>query len=263
MGRGTRFGWERSNKRDTMAVDIITETNKRRLAMNLKMLLALPIAAFAGAIVAAPPDSAAPAASEGLIAALSRMNLDEVYVRPNADLSAYRKVIIDPGQAALVKNWLKDINSQRDVSRWLYPSDAQQITDEAAASLAPAVAEVFKSRGYEIASAPGPGVLRLSPSVTDLYVNAPYKPTPGIQRANVRDAGQATLRLDVRDSVTGTLLARVVDRSTAQEIRAPATAAGQLVSNPADSVTNQFWFDALFRQWAGYCAKALESARAG
>jgi hypothetical protein len=229
---------------------------REEVLMNLKTLFVLSIAALAGTSVGAQGPASVPATSDGLVAMQSR-TLDEVYVRPNADLSAYRKVIVDPSQAALKKNWLKDMNATRDVSRWLSPSDAQEITDEAAASLGSVVTEVFKAQGYEIATAPGPGVLRLSPRVTDLYVNAPYKPTPGIQRTNVRDAGQATLRLDVRDSVTGTLLARVVDRSTAQEIRAPATAAGQLVVNPANDVTNLFWFEALYRQWAGYCTKAI------
>ncbi len=229
--------------------------------MNRQMLFVLPMAALAATSVCAQSPAPVPARSDGLVAVQSS-TLDEVYVRPNADLSAYRSVIVDPGQVALRKNWLKDINAQRDVARWLSPSDAQEITDEAAASLGPVVTDVFRRQGYEIASTPGTGVLRLMPSVTDLYVNAPYKPTAGIQRANVRDAGEATLRLDVRDSVTGTLLARVVDHRTAQEIGAPATAAGQLVANPANAVTNLFWIDALYRQWAGYCTKAIAAAPA-
>ena len=55
--------------------------------------------------------------------------LDEVSIRPNADLSVYRKIIVDPAQAALRKNWLKDINSTRSVQRWLVPEDAARITD--------------------------------------------------------------------------------------------------------------------------------------
>jgi hypothetical protein len=213
-------------------------------------------AAAAGAALAAVPQNAGP---DGLVQVKSR-TLDEVYVRSNADLSSYRKVMIDPGKAELRKNWLKHMNSTRDVTRWLTPSDAQEITDQAARSLAPAIADVFKREGYEIVTTPGPGVLRLSPSVTDLYVNAPYYPTPGIQKTNVRDAGEAMLTLDVRDSVSGELQARIIDRSTAQEIRAPATAGGQLTANPANDVTNQFWFDALYRQFATYCGKALASA---
>jgi hypothetical protein len=91
-------------------------------------------------------------------------------------------------------------------------------------------------------------VLRLSPTITDLDVNAPDAPTPGIVRYFVRDAGQATLSLDIRDAASGELLARVVDRGIATEIR-------QI--NRATSVTNDFWFDALFRQWAAACAAAL------
>ncbi len=230
--------------------------------MNLKTLLMWTIALVASTTFAAPPGSAAPASSDGLIAALSR-NLDEVYLQPGADLSAYKKVIVEPGQAALAKNWLKDMNATRSVQRWLVPEDAQRITDEAASSLAPVITDVFKARGYEIVSAPGPGVLRLTPSVTDLFVNAPDVASPGIQRAFVRDGGQATLHLDVRDAVTGTLVARIVDRSTAHEVLAPATSAGQLRSNRATDVSNLFWFEALYRQWAGYCAKALGSAPTG
>jgi len=229
--------------------------------MTMKSLLMLALTLLAGPAIAADGPGAAAAASEGLVAVQSRQ-LDEVYVRPNADLSSYRKVIVDQGKAELRKNWLKDTNSQRTPARWITPSDAKEITDEAATSLAPAVADVFKRHGYEIASAPGPGVLRLSPSVTDLYVNAPYFPTPGIQKSNVRDAGEAMLSLDVRDSVSGMLLARIIDRSTAQEVRAPATAAGQLGANQANGVTNRFWFEALYRQWADYCSKVIGAAPA-
>ncbi len=230
--------------------------------MNLRTFLALTTAALAGTTWAAAPDAAAPATSDGLIAALSR-NLDEVYVQPGANLAAYQKVIVEPGHAELAKNWLKDMNATRSVQRRLVPEDAQRITDQAASSLAPVITEVFKARGYEVVSAPGPGVLRLTPSVTDIYVNAPDVPAPGIQRTFVRDGGQATLHLDVRDATTGALVARIVDRSTAHEVLAPATAAGQLRSNRATDVSNVFWFEALYRQWAGYCAKALGSPPTG
>lgn len=211
----------------------------------------LCVASFVSFASAAPPDAAVPATSDGLVAVKSR-TFDELYVRPNSDLSAYRRIIVDPAHAALRKNWLKDMNSQRDVQRWLRPDDALRITDEAASSLRMVVTDTFRARGYEIATAPGEGVLRLTPSVTDLYVNAPDVPSPGIQRAFVRDAGDATLGLDVRDAVSGTLLARVADRDTARELR---------LNNRATSVSNLFWFEALFRQWAANCADELEKAR--
>ena len=111
---------------------------------------------------------------------------------------------------------------QRDVSRWLTPRDAQQITDEAAASLAPVVTEVFKAQGYEIVAAPGPGVLRLSAqrdrSLRQRAGHSLRQEFRG-QTSGTRARRRSTSTSAIR--VTGTLLARVVDRSTAREIRAP------------------------------------------
>jgi hypothetical protein len=220
--------------------------------MNRKTLSLIWVAALAGTTIAPLSGAATPATSDGLVSVQSR-TLDELYMRPNVRLSQYQKIIVDPAQASLKKNWLKDINAQRDVQRWLVPEDAQRVRDEAATSMGPVVAEAFKTRGFEVATAPGPGVLRLTPSVTDLYLNAPDTHDPGIQRYVVRDGGQATLQLEMRDSVTGELIGRVVDRGTAREIR---------LNNRATGVSNLFWFEAMFREWAGNCAKEFQVAQA-
>ena len=210
--------------------------------MKIATLFAMAVA-LAG--VAMAQANAEPAVTvDGLVAVKSR-SLDEVALRPGVDLSTYRSVIVEPARAALRKDWLKDLNTTRGPTRWLTREDAQQITDEAALRLSAMTSMVFQERGYEIAAAPAAGVLRLSLVITDLDVNAPDEPMPGIVKYFVRDAGQATIALDVRDASSGALLARVVDRGTASEIR-------QI--NRATNVTNEFWFDALFRQWATACA---------
>jgi len=210
--------------------------------MKIATLFAMA-AALAG--VAMAQANAEPAVTvDGLVAVKSR-SLDDVAVQPGVDLSTYRSVIVEPARAALRKDWLKDLNTTRGPTRWLTREDAQQITDEAALRLSAMTSMVFQERGYEIAAAPAAGVLRLSLAITDLDVNAPDEPMPGIVKYFVRDAGQATIALDVRDAASGALLARVVDRGTASEIR-------QI--NRATNVTNEFWFDALFRQWATACA---------
>jgi hypothetical protein len=218
--------------------------------MDRHTLFRVLAAVLAGTAISAS-DAATPPNSEGLIAVQSR-SLDEIYVRPNANLSAYRKIIVDPGQATLKKNWLKDINSQRDMTRWLVPEDAQRVQELAASSLAPNVAEGFRQQGYEVVAAAGPGVLRVTPRVSDLYLNAPDTHNPGIQRYFVRDGGQATLQLEVRDAVSGELLGRVVDRGLAREIR---------LNNRATDVSNLFWFEALYREWASNSAKVFAEAQ--
>jgi hypothetical protein len=221
--------------------------------MNFKSVFVVLLAALGGPALAAPPDTVIASTSSSLVAVPSR-TLDEFYVLPKSDLAGYRKILIDPAVVRLQKGWLKNMNQYRDVSRWLVPEDAQQIANDAAGAMGAAVAAAFTARGYEIAAAPGPGVLRLTPSVSDLYVNAPDVPAPGIQIGIVHmDAGTATLQLEARDAVTGTLLGQVVDRDTAREV-------GRF--DRATRVSNTFWFEAMFRQWASNCAKAFEAANA-
>lgn len=220
--------------------------------MKLRTVMVLSVAALAGMAIAAPQPQPAPARfGQGLVTWLST-NLDEVDIKPNVDLAAYRKVLIDPAQVKFEKGWLKSINGTRDVSRWLTPEDQQRISDDMTDSMNRVVAEMFKNRGYEIVPAAGPGVLRLTPSVTDLYLNAPDVQSANLSREFSVNTADATLNLDVRDSVTGDFLAHVVDRSTAREM--------QRLPKYTSSVSNLFWMDALFRQWTGYCIAEFEAA---
>lgn len=207
---------------------------------------------LAAALLALPAGAATPPASDGLVAVSSR-TLDEVYVRPDANFEAYRKVVVDPARVEFKKGWLRSINATRGPSRWLVPEDAANIADNAATSLNEVVVASFTSRGYEVVTAPGAGVLRVSANVTDLVVNAPDVASASMQALYNITAGEATLTLEVRDAATGTLLGRVVDRGTARELSSRI--------NRAFGVTNVFWFDALFRQWTANSIKEFESAR--
>jgi hypothetical protein len=89
--------------------------------------------------------------------------------------------MIDPVQVEFSKNWLRNVNDPRYVAR-IRPEDARRIADETTANAGSIVADAFKARGYEIATAPGADVLRLSPRVTELYVNAPDVFPPGVRR---------------------------------------------------------------------------------
>ena len=226
------------------------------VTMNLHMLLVLSVATL-GAAVAAPSEAAGPATYEGLAAVQSR-DLDEFYLRPNADLAAYRKIVIDPVQVTFRKDWNKDFVDPHGSLRRLLQDDVRRIADETASTMQSAVAEAFKARGYEIAAAPGPGVLRLSPTITELYVNAAENlATGGTTKSFTKDAGEATLILEARDSVSGTLLGRVVDHRTARDSK--GTQIGDV--RRTTSVSNNFWFDATFRRWATTCAKAFEASK--
>jgi hypothetical protein len=211
--------------------------------MNFRALIAVALASIAGITVAG---SSQAATAEGLVAVHSR-NLDELYLRPDANLAAYRKVLIDPVRVGFHKDWLRygyTANPARPVGEDNVRRIAAGIARDAQAS----IAEAFKARGYEIVNAPGAGVLRLSPIIADLYVNAPDRHSPWREKAFTREAGQAVLLLDATDSVSGTLLGRVAHRGVAEQM-------GRFAR--ANDVSNRFWFDALIRRWAVSCAAEL------
>jgi len=224
---------------------------KEGVAMNLQTLFILCVAVLGGAARAAEPQAASEAVREGLVAVQSR-NLDELYLRPNADLAGYRKVLIDPVRAEIRSDWQRNLNYTRNVSRWVGPDDAKRIAADVASTLESTLAETYKARGYEIAAAPEPGVLRLTASIADLYVNAPDRFSPWTVKTFTRDAGEATLRLEARDAVSGTLLARVVHHGIAHEISR---------LNRAGDISNRFWFETLFRRWTADCIAEFEAGR--
>jgi uncharacterized protein DUF3313 len=213
--------------------------------MNIRML-SVAWLSIAGLVVAGSLQAASIATTDGLVAVPSR-NLDQLYLRPDLNLSAYRKVMIDPVRVGFHRDWLK-YGYTGQATRPVGADNARRIAEDIAGDAQASVAEAFRARGYEIVGAPGPDVLRLSPSVADLYVNAPERLSPWREKVFTREAGQATLLLDVRDSVSGTLLGRVAHRGRADQM-------GRFAR--ASDLSNRFWFDALIRRWAVSCASEL------
>jgi hypothetical protein len=217
--------------------------------ISMAVLSGLSSATWSDAATAAASDTYRAATQAGLVSVQSRY-LDEVYLQPAADWVGYRKVLIDPVQVALRPNWRRDLNESRDLSRRISVTDAAELVQQATDVMARTVADVFAAKGYEVVTAPGPGVLRISPSVLDLDVFEPDVTNSRPQALFTHDAGTATLRLEMRDSAAGTLLGVVVDRGTATQLR-------QI--NRTNQTTNLFWFDAMFRLWTANCIAAIRA----
>lgn len=214
--------------------------------MNFRTLVAVSLASIAGIAEATSSQAASSATAEGLVAVHSR-NFDELYLRPDANLAGYRKVMIDPVRVGFHKDWLRygyTANAVRPVGEENATRIARDIAGDAQAN----IVEAFRARGYEIVSTPAPGVLRLTLGVADLYVNAPERHSPWRERSFTREAGQAVLLLEVRDAVSGTLLGRVAHLGIAEQM-------GRFTR--ANNVSNRFWFDALSRRWAASCAAEI------
>ena len=211
------------------------------------------IAAFAVVVsswslsAARPPDS-----WDGLLLVKSR-RLENVYLLPDADFRTYSKVMLDPTDVSFRKNWQRDQNmSSRDLSGRISDRQAREIIDAAKQRFDQIFAETFRNAGYEVVSQPGEDVVRITTAVINLDVQAPDRMSAGRTRTYSREAGQATLVLQAKDSLSGQILGRAID----------AQWAGDNATYMRNRVTNISDFESLFTQWARTSARGLDELKA-
>lgn len=180
--------------------------------------------------------------------------MDAVFLAPGADFRVYTKLMVDPTEVAFQKDWLK--NQNRSGSRMTVRIDDQQaaeILQAARTNFMDIFNEAFTKAGYQIVTAPGPDVLRVSTGVLNMYLNAPDTMEAGRSVTYTANAGEATLVMEVRDSSTNALLGRVLDRRETLD-----TGTMQMSSR----VSNLSDFRNLFKRWAKNAVDGLEELKA-
>lgn len=188
--------------------------------------------------------------ADGLVQIKSK-NVDEAYLLPGADFSAYKKVILAPSEIAFQKNWLRQMNRDAgSLAERIDDQEARRILEAARSSFDEIWSHAFQAAGYQVVTQPGADVLKITPRVFDLYINAPDAVTASRRMVYTVETGEASLAVDVRDSLRGTLLGRASDRRTA------GTNIGRL--EWTTRVTNRSDFRRLFTQWATVAAEGLK-----
>lgn len=211
----------------------------------------LIFAALALTVGATGATAKAPETWDGLVQVKAK-KLGLAYLLPHADFRAYSKVMFDPPQVAFAKNWQRDFNrSAMTLSGRISDKDVRDAVTQAEASLTKIFPDRFTEEGYQVVAAPGPDVLRLSVAIVNLEVNAPERDIPGRSSSFAVDAGEATFAIEARDSLTGQLLGRAIDRREAGE---GPTYRRNYSSNLAD-------FEALFDTWARIAARGLNDLK--
>ena len=200
------------------------------------------LALLSGCVVNAPP--VAERTPDGLVRVTGRQ-ADTVYVKPGAKLGAYSRVILDPVNLAFKLDWQA---RNPDVT----PSDVARIRSQGTAIFN----EIFSSalslqHGYPVTIQPGPDVLRVSASITELDVSA-VPGTGGTQRMFIVSPSDLTLTLELRDSQSGALLARAMDKEKGRTY-------GNL--KVEGSVENSAEARRALEMWAGLLRAALDNAR--
>lgn len=169
------------------------------------------------------------------------------YAKPGATLDGYTKVKILDCFVTFKQNWQRDYNmNEVGLEGRISDKDAEAIKDRLAGEFKTVFSDELTKKGYEIVDDVGPDTLLLRPALINVDVAA-----PDTQRQMgftvVRSAGEMTLYLELYDSATSTLLARVIDP------RADDTT----FAKGGNRVNNKAAADRILRHWADLLATHL------
>jgi hypothetical protein len=177
-----------------------------------------------------------------------------LYLLPGASFQPYSKVMLDTTEVAFQKNWMRNyVQSSRSVTRRIAQEEADRVSQEVSSSFGSILADEYQKAGYQVVQSAGPDVLRIRTGVIDLEVNAPDIRSSSRTYRAAWDAGQATLVVEARDSQSGALLGRALDRRLA----------GDRQTYLRNAVTNKADFNSLFREWAKLSVDGLTRLKAG
>lgn len=187
----------------------------------MKSLRITPIVALlASAFLLAPAFADSKAELEEAMSAdglqkIKVKGIDLAYGRPGATLAVYNRVMLDPVEVAFHKNW----DPEKAGSRFKLTTEERENIKTGVAKLVrdEFVKELQTKSSYQVVDAPGDDVLRVRANIANLYVNAPDTMTAGRTKTYTVSAGEMTLIMELYDSGTGQVLARVIDRREARD----------------------------------------------
>lgn len=179
---------------------------------------------------------------------------DLAYLLPGADFKAYTKVMIDPTEAAFRKNWQRDHNnSTLSLDMKISDKEAREMLEAVQTSFHEILTQAYKDAGYEVVTTPAPDVMRLRTGVFNIDVDAPDQMTASRSRTYSSEAGRASMIIEIRDSMSGALLARGIDSRDVGDMG--FTVRRTRVSNRAD-------FERVFKDWSKMSVDGVATLKA-
>jgi hypothetical protein len=173
---------------------------------------------------------------------------DQAWARPDFDISQYSKIML---QGAGIEYRPGGISGRSLSAR--SRGGPYEVTEIQKVRLRELIAEVFleelaKSEHFTLVNDAGPDVLLIRGAVLDVVSYVPPEPTGrgGIYLSRV---GEATLVLELRDSITEAILARAADRDAAE---------GSTSFTESNRVTNTAEVRRLVQMWARLLRERLD-----
>lgn len=216
-------------------------------------LVATILAALMTGCTSAPPSiDTSPSAEvtfDGLHEVLNS-RADKAWARPAMELSGYSKVML---QGAGIEYRPGGESGRTYMAR--SGGGPFEVTKEQKARFEQVVSEAFReemarSERFEIVDEPGPDVLMIRGALLDVVSYVPPDDVAGRVDVYLSRVGEATLVIEIRDSITGAILARAIDRGAAEDMSG--------FSN-SNRVTNRSEVRRLVQRWARALREGLEA----
>ncbi len=176
-----------------------------RLMPRLAAMTAVLCIAFAPAAFSADP----PAMSPDGLHLVKNTEFAVVYVKPGATLKPYTKFAILDCFVSFAPNWRENMQTNFNIP--ITEDQIKQTETELAAEFKKVFVAQLEQGGYQLTTDAGPNVLVLRPAIINLQITAPQDMEDPDETTFSTSAGQMTLFLELYDSVTSELLARVID----------------------------------------------------
>ena len=143
---------------------------------------------------------------------------DEAWARPDVDLTQFSKIMLQgvgveyrPGGESGRSFSARSRGGPYEVT------EAQKARFEATMREA-FLEELLKSKHFTIVTEPGPDVLLIRGALLDVVSYVPPDPVGARADVYLSKVGEATLVLELRDSITEAILARAIDRRAAENL---------------------------------------------
>jgi len=174
-----------------------------------------------------------------------------VYALPGASLEQYDEVWLVDAYVQFAKNWQRNFNlNEISLVGQVSNKDMQTMQTEMANEFKKVFTKVLTDKGHKVVTEAGKNVLVVRPAILNLDPTAPDL-NRGWETSVVSSAGSMTLYMELYDSTTNTLLARIIDPQYDREA----------LAEQANKVTNTAAADRILRGWAELLAEHLGSAQ--
>lgn len=195
-----------------------------------------------------------PAYNEDGMKLIKDTRMSTIYADPDADLSAYKKIMLEDASVAFKKNWQRDKNRDSAYSSafTIKDSDVQRIKEDVATLFKEVFTKELIAGGYQLVETPGEDVLIVKPAIVDLDVVAPDVRSSFAGRSYSESAGEMTLDLELFDSQTNDLIVKAKDRK--RDFQTGYMEWRTSVSNRAAAMR-------MMKSWAKALRESLDDAR--